>query len=115
MSEKQAKDTDATPKGKTSLLEMQDQGMKKKKSAIDKKSDKLDDDFLEHRISSEEDEADALIDESLAKLPAIEQFKKMREKTSFYGSSSWYDKLFFGWVFKIIEVSTSLSYFWTRN
>lgn len=29
----------------------------------------------------------------------------MREKTSIYGTASWYDRLFFGWVFKIIQMA----------
>ena len=50
------------------------QSIKKKQSAIDKNNNKLgsDDDFVEHRMSSDEDENVALLDESLAKLPAIE-------------------------------------------
>jgi len=110
MSEKKVGDTDTIAQGGNKSLSMEMQSMKKKQSVVDEKSEKLNDDnsnsdFVEHRMSSDEEDEFAFLDSSLAKLPAIEKFKKMREKTSHYGSSGWYDRLFFGWVFKIIEMA----------
>jgi len=77
MSEKKVEDTDTIAQGGNKSLAMEMQSMKKKQSVVDKKSKKLNDDdnssdFVEHRMSSDEEDEFALLDSSLAKLPATE-------------------------------------------
>ena len=48
------------------------------------------------------------LEKQLMEAPAIREHKAMRERPSLIGNAKWYDKLFYNWVFDVIQVSISI-------
>ena len=74
------------------------------KDSLDKKLSK--DDKAENKDEAE-DSSDIDEEELERQLntPGLKQQQAIREKPSLLGNAKWYDKLFFSWTYKIIEVS----------
>ena len=90
---------------KKSLLEMREALEKKKKSKGQyEKVEDEDGSFSDEAKAADEAE----LEKELMEAPAIRQHKAMRERPSLLGTAKWYDKLFFNWTFKVIQVSILL-------
>lgn len=101
MSEK-TQSTDASKAKKTSLLDMKDSlEKKKKKSGYDKVKTNDDD---EDSVDIDQEELDKQLE-----MAGTKEAKAMRSRPSLLGNAKWYDKVFFNWTYKVIEVSNHLA------
>ena len=91
---------------KKSLLELKSTLEKKKsKAKYEKVAEDEDGSFSDEARAADEKE----LKNQLLSMPQ-DKTKAMKEKPSLLGNAKWYDKLFFNWAFKVIEVSITFFY-----